>query len=40
MRRSLRALAALVMVALIGPGCSNGSVDKSNPGAGSSTGIA
>jgi putative ABC transport system permease protein len=26
------------MVALIGAGCSNGSVDNGNPGAGSSTG--
>ena len=38
MSRGLRALAALVMVVLIGAGCSNGSADNGNPGAGSSTG--
>ena len=38
MRRSPRALAALVMVALIAAGCSNGSAENGNPGAGTSTG--
>jgi hypothetical protein len=36
MSRGLRALAALVMVVLIGAGCSNGSAQSGNPGAGSS----
>ena len=35
MSRGLRVLAALVMVALIGAGCSNGSGENGNPGAGS-----
>ena len=38
MSRGLRALAALVMVVLIGAGCSNGSAQSGNPGAGSSGG--
>ena len=38
MRRKLRPLAALAMVALIGAGCSNGSAENGDTGTGSSTG--